>query len=167
MTLWLIGMMGTGKSTAGQIAAEVLDIPFFDTDNEVAAGLGGPVARVWDEFGETGFRVSESEVIHRLAGEMAIVSTGSGAILDEANRARMRASGVVDWLRCRPEVLASRLSGSAGRPLLDGEPDPAKTLAAILESRSTAYSETAHHEIETSSLSVEEVAERVVSLWPS
>jgi len=167
MTLWLIGMMGTGKTTAGRIAAEVLDIPFFDTDDEVATRLGQPVADVWVEVGETGFRVSETEVIQRLAGETAIVSTGGGAILAEANRARMRDSGVVVWLRCSPEVLASRLSGSAGRPLLDGEPEPEKTLATILESRSTAYSETAHHEIDTSSLSVEQVAEKVVALWPS
>lgn len=167
MTLWLIGMMGSGKTTAGRLAADSLGVAFFDTDDEVTASLGRPVPRIWDELGEASFRESESAVIRRLAGEKAVVATGGGAIVDQANRDRMKASGRVVWLRCLPEVLASRLEGSIGRPLLDGEESPAAALGAVLGARSIAYAEASDFEIDTSSLSVEEVAEEIEGLWPS
>jgi shikimate kinase len=167
MTLWLIGMMGSGKTAAGRIAAGRLGVPFFDTDDEVVSDVGHPIARIWDETGETAFRQMESAAMRRLADEEAVISTGGGVVLDEENRVLMRKSGVVVWLRCAPEVLAARLGGSTGRPLLDQEPDRAAALAGVLESRAAAYSETADYEIDTSFLSVEEVARGIEGLWPS
>lgn len=167
MTLWLVGMMGSGKSTSGRLAADSLDVAFFDTDEEVASSAGRPVADVWEELGEPSFREMESGAIRRLAGENAVISTGGGVVLDHGNREVMKTSGSVIWLRCPPEVLASRLQGSSGRPLLDGEPDLAAAIGVVLGRRSAAYSEVADFEIDTSLLSVAEVAARIEGLWPS
>jgi shikimate kinase len=166
MTLWLIGMMGSGKTTAGRLAAGSLGVGFHDTDDEVASGLGCSVAELWNEVGEYGFRVLESAAVQQLAGAVAIISTGGGAVVDKANRERMKATGPVVWLRARPEVLASRLVG-AGRPLLNSSPDRTATLTALLIDRSRTYFETADFEIDTSSLSVEDVASKIEGLWPS
>lgn len=167
MTLWLIGMMGSGKTTAGRLAAGSLGVGFHDTDDEVASGLGCSVAELWTEVGESGFRVLESAAVQQLAGAVAIISTGGGAVVDKANRERMKETGPVVWLRARPEVLASRLEGGARRPLLDSSPDRAATLIALLIDRSRTYSEVADFEIDTSSLSVEDVAGKIAGLWPS
>ncbi|MDP9144446.1 MAG: shikimate kinase, partial [Actinomycetota bacterium] len=70
-------------------------------------------------------------------------------------------------LSCPPEVLASRLEGSSGRPLLDAEPDLAVAIGAVLAQRTSVYSEMADFEIDTSVLSIEEVAVRIEGLWPS
>jgi len=167
MTLWLVGMMGSGKSTAGRLAADSLDVAFFDTDEEVASTVGRQVADIWEELGEPSFREMESGAIRRLAGENAVVSTGGGVVLDHGNRDVMKKSGSVIWLSCPPKVLASRLEGSSGRPLLDGEPDLAAAIGAVLARRSAAYSEVADFEIDTSLLSVAEVAARIEGHWPS
>jgi len=167
MTLWLIGMMGSGKTTAGRLAAETLGIAFFDTDEEVASRLGRPVADIWDELGEPSFREMESAAVRRLAGENAVISTGGGVVLEPGNRDVMKTSGSVVWLSCPPGVLASRLEGSSGRPLLDDQPDLAAAIGDVLVLRSAAYSEMADYEIDTSVLSVEEVALRIEGFWPS
>ncbi len=167
MTLWLIGMMGSGKTTAGRLAAESLGVAFFDTDEEVASSLGRQVADIWQELGESSFREVESAAVRQLAGENAVISTGGGVVLEHGNRDVMKTSGPVVWLSCPPEVLASRLEGSSGRPLLDGEPELAAAIGDVLARRSSAYSETADFEIDTSALSVAEVAARIEGLWPS
>jgi shikimate kinase len=167
MPLWLIEMMGSSKTTAGRLAADSLGVPFFDTDEEVASRLGRPVAAIWDDLGESSFREMESAAVRQLAGERAVISTAGGIVLEEGNREVTKTSGPVVWLSCPPEVLASRLEGSSGRPLLDGEPELAAAIGDVLAKRSSVYSEIADFEIDTSALSVEEVAVRIEGLWPS
>ncbi len=163
--MWLVGMMGSGKTTAGRLAAERLAVPFLDIDDEVAAGRGSSLPELWDELGEKGFRELESAAIERVAGAEAIVSTGGGVVLDRANRYRMKSTGTVVWLKAPPPVLAARLEAGGGRPLLDDHPDQANRLAMLLEERSRAYGDAADYEIDTSQLSVEDVAMRIVGLW--
>jgi len=167
MTLWLVGMMGTGKTSAGRLAAGRLGVPFIDVDEEIATDRGASISEMWAGLGEQGFRVLEAAAIDRVAGARAIVATGGGAVLDPANRNRMRETGTVIWLKTRPEVLAARLDSSGGRPLLDGHPDRGGQVAALLEERAQAYDDAANYEIDTSELSVEEVAMRIVGLWRS
>jgi shikimate kinase len=165
MTLWLVGMMGSGKTTAGRLAAERLGVAFVDVDDEVAAEYGSSVPELWDQMGERGFRRIEGGVIGRVAGSDAVVSTGGGAVLDMANRRRMRDTGRVVWLRADPDVLAGRLGAGGERPLLTDEPDRRARIAELIEERSKAYEDAADYEIDTSRLSVEEVAMRIERLW--
>ena len=85
-TLWLVGVMGAGKTTAGRMAASVLGVPFWDTDEMVESDAGASIAEIWAKDGEDAFRDLESSVVARLSGEEGIVATGGGAVLDPANR---------------------------------------------------------------------------------
>ncbi|HSJ84513.1 MAG TPA: shikimate kinase [Acidimicrobiia bacterium] len=167
MTLWLVGMMGSGKSSAGELAAQRLGVPFVDIDEEIVADQGSSIPKLWADSGERAFRELETAAIGRVAGTRAIVSTGGGAVLDPSNRYRMRTTGTVVWLRARPEVLAERLAEAGeGRPMLDDHPDRGSRIAQLLEARTAAYANAADYELDTSELSVEEVAMRIEELWP-
>lgn len=167
MTLWLVGMMGSGKTVAGRLAAEHLGVPFVDVDEVISTRHGASIPQLWTEKGETFFREEEMSVIEGVAGSEGIVSTGGGAVIEPANRRLMSASGTVVWLQAHPQAIVSRLQKSQGRPLLDGAEDRDTRLAVLLEERSAAYGDVADHEIDTSELSVEEVALRIEGLWPS
>jgi len=161
--MWLVGMMGSGKTRGGRLAATLLGVGFADTDVEVARSAGRTVARIWSSRGEEGFRDLEREAVSSLAGFAGIVATGGGVILDEGNREIMSAGRVV-WLRASPRALAARVSGTE-RPLLHaGRPD-VETLTRLLADREELYRALAHHEMDTEGLEVDEVAHRIESLW--
>jgi len=162
--LWLVGRMGSVKTSTRRRAADRLGVAFHDVDEEVAAGHGSPVPELWDTIGEGVFRELEAAVIDRMAGAHAVVSTG-GAVLDPANRDRMKGTGALVWLQAGPEVLAARLDDGAARPLLEDHPDRRGRIAALLEERGQGYADAADYEIDTSELAVEEVAMRIEELW--
>jgi shikimate kinase len=166
MTLWLVGMMGSGKSSAGALAAENLGVPFHDTDNEIAGRMGCSVAQLWGDLGESAFRDMERATIQRLAGTESVVGTGGGAILDEANRRTMHESGKVVWLTAPSPTLAKRVGSGPERPLLAKDSDVAGNVASILKEREPAYADSADERIDTESRTVEEVAEKIAEAWP-
>ena len=158
--IWLIGMMGSGKSTVGVLLADLLDLPWWDSDDEVEASSGMTVRQLWESQGEQALRSAESEVISRLAGEgEGIVATGGGVVLDPANVETMRRSGTVVWLKAEPPTLAARISGTA-RPLLDVD-DIEQRLADILDNRRSLYAAAAHRQIDTETSSVAEIVAAV------
>lgn len=165
MTMWLVGMMGSGKSAAGRLAASRLGVAFADTDELVAEAAGLLIQELWEEEGEAGFREQERGVVKALAGFDGIVATGGGLVLDEGNRAVI-GEGTVVWLKADTRVLAERLGPSAAhRPLLSGGATPAETLTRILEERDALYRMVADHEIDTSGSDVESTARRIEGLW--
>ena len=165
MTLWLAGMMGSGKTSSGGVAAASLGVPFYDTDVEVIAGLDCTVSELWERVGEAMFREMESDTVKRLAGLDAIVATGGGAVLQEVNRDVMTASGPIVWLQASPEEILERVGATIGRPLLDNSSDRLEELRLLSKERADIYAEVADHVIETSGKSVAEVAEEIESLW--
>ncbi|MCY4621460.1 MAG: bifunctional shikimate kinase/3-dehydroquinate synthase [bacterium] len=150
--LWLIGMMGSGKSTVGRRIVATTGRGFIDVDSMVEERAGKSLASVFDEQGEAAFREMEGAEIRRLSGESApggpgrVIATGGGAVLDPAGVEAMRRSGVVAWLDAPAAVLAGRARG-AGRPLLDGA-DTASRLAEILAGRRSLYQQAAHYRID-------------------
>ena len=161
MNLWLVGMMGSGKTTVGRLVAEESDLPFRDADLIVQDRMQQSIAELWEAGGEDAFRAIESTIIEELAaGTGAVVSTGGGAVLSKANRNAMRRSGAVVWLTASPSVLASRLGGGQGRPLLAGGGE--KRLAELLADRAECYEEVAHHRVTTEGLTPAEVAAEVM-----
>ncbi len=163
--LWLVGMMGAGKSAVGRIIADRRGIPYADIDAEVANRLGCSIAELWGQQGEAAFRDLEAAQVARLATKAPlVVSTGGGVVLRADNVATMRASGAVVWLTASPATLARRVGGGEGRPLLvDG--DPGARLAEILEERRGHYAAAAHHTVNTEGRDAEEVADEVEALW--
>lgn len=165
MTLWVAGMMGTGKTSSGGVAAANLGVPFYDTDVEITVAFGCSISELWERVGETGFRDMESATVLRLAGLEAIVATGGGVILDAGNRTVMGSTGPIVWLQASPEEILERVGSTAGRPLLDNSPDPLEELRVITAQRSGWYREVADHVIETTGKSVVDVATEIAALW--
>ena len=161
MHVWLIGMMGSGKTTVGRLVAAGAAVDFYDVDLEVVRRRGASIPDIWGREGEDGFRALETTVIEQLSGAApAVIATGGGAVLREPNRRAMRRSGTVVWLRAPAGVLAQRVGGGAGRPLL-ADDGGAERLAELIESRRPAYQAAAHHTIGTEDRTPAEVAAEV------
>lgn len=137
----LVGMMGSGKTAVGTALAARLGLPFRDTDAAMEEAARMSVAEIFARDGEDFFRDRESEVLRRvLAAGPAIVSTGGGAFLREANRAAIDSAGVSVWLKAGGDLLWSRVRQKGGRPLLMTA-DPKATLLALLAAREPAYAQ--------------------------
>lgn len=150
--LWLIGMMGSGKSTIGRRIAATMDREFVDVDTVVEERAGQSIAGVFEEQGEAALREIEVAEIRRLSGEAApgatggVIATGGGVVLNPESVEAMRRSGVVAWLDAPAEVLAGRIRGD-DRPLLAGA-DVASRLAEIMAVRHGLYQQAAHYRID-------------------
>ena len=161
--VYLVGMMGAGKTTLGKTLAQKTGLQFIDTDRVVVERTGVPVATIFEFEGEAGFRRREASVIAEIAGRTGcVVATGGGAILAEENRRAMRATGTVIYLRARVESLWERTRHDASRPLL-ATADPKATLATILSERDALYREAAHIVVDTGSQSAASLAARVLA----
>lgn len=163
--LWLVGMMGSGKSLIGPGLAERLRLSFVDTDEAMAARMGCSIAQFWGERGEAAFRSMEAVAISEIsAGPPAVVATGGGAVLQDTNVVAMRGSGRIVWLRAAVETLASRVGSGSGRPLLAGDASVDR-LAEILESRRHQYTSAADVIIDTDDVDPEESIDRIEAWW--
>ncbi|HUE60510.1 MAG TPA: shikimate kinase [Acidimicrobiales bacterium] len=161
--VFLVGMMGVGKTTAGRLLAEKLGWPHLDSDEEVVRVAGKPFPQLWEEGGEPGFRSLETKVVSELAaspGE-AVVALGGGAVLDPQNRETIKGAGLVVWLRADPATLSERVGDGRGRPLLKS--GPAKALKHLSDTRAPLYESVADLVFDVDRMNPREVAERVAS----
>ncbi|WP_246534616.1 shikimate kinase [Planktotalea lamellibrachiae] len=137
----MIGMMGAGKTAVGLAVAERLGVPFMDSDEEIVKAANMSIAEIFERDGEGFFRARESEVIGRLLdSEKAVLSTGGGAFMTDANRNMISDRGVSVWLKADLELLWNRVKHKDTRPLLR-TPDPKKTLTDIYEARVPVYAQ--------------------------
>jgi shikimate kinase len=159
--LWLIGMMGTGKTTVGAIVAERLSLPLVDTDAEVMEQSGKTIPELFTES-EATFRQWESEVITTIAtGRVSVVSTGGGAILEPSNVETMRGSGTTILLTADVAELDRRLHTDDGvaRPL---HVDQAG-LQQLGADRMSTYIAAADHVVDTTARTPHEAAKEVLA----
>ncbi len=161
----LTGFMATGKSAVGRTLAARLGRRFVDSDHEIVARAGKPIALIFAEDGEAAFRRLEREVIANLAQapEPAVIATGGGALVDDANYEALSRAGTIVALAARPEVIARRVSASnVPRPkLAEGNLPLERKIVELMEARQGAYARAAIT-IDTSDLNVEAAAERVL-----
>jgi shikimate kinase len=122
--VWLIGMMGSGKSTVGQLVADRIGRPFYDTDELVEQAGEASIPEIFAAEGESGFRDREKRIVEDVAScPSGIVATGGGIILDPANVASMRRSGTIVLLAGDVETLRRRVGRGDDRPLLAADND--------------------------------------------
>jgi shikimate kinase len=144
--LYLVGMMGCGKTTVGRLVAQKLGYQFFDTDALVEAATHQTVAQVFAERGEDGFRELETHILAELSsyayGSLAI-ATGGGVVLRPQNWSYLH-YGIVVWLDVPAEQLYYRLRHSSTRPLLQ-DPDPRQRIQDILNQRRPLYAQADVH----------------------
>lgn len=161
--IFLVGMMGAGKTTVGRALAQKMQMAFVDTDKVLVERTGVPVATIFEIEGEEGFRRREAAVLEELAHETgSVIATGGGAVLAPGNREVMRRCGTVVYLRARIEHLWERTRHDTNRPLL-ATPDPRATLVRLLEERDPLYREAAHVVVDTGMQSAATLAGRVMA----
>jgi shikimate kinase len=142
----LVGLPGVGKSTVGRRLAKHLGIPFTDCDSLIEQRIGEPIASFFEREGEAVFRDTEQrllgDVVEESAAEGAVIATGGGVVLREANRRLLRERTVCIWLEAKPEALLERLGRSNRRPLFRVA-DPKARLAELAQEREPLYAEVA------------------------
>lgn len=137
--IFLIGPMGTGKTTIGRQLAKALQMTFYDSDQVIEQRTGADIPWIFDLEGEAGFRRREAAVIDELTrGRGVVVATGGGVVLDPKNRQRLKQRGVVVYLHTDVELLARRTAKDNKRPLLRTD-DPAQKLRELMAVREPLY----------------------------
>lgn len=159
--IYLVGLMGAGKTTVGRQLAKRLQRRFLDSDHEIEARTGVRIPVIFEIEGETGFRRRETQVLAELSREQALVlATGGGAVLAPENRKNLRDSGVVVYLHAQPEILYERTHHDRNRPLLQVA-DPLARLRLLYEQRDPIYREVAHLVIDGKNAAVAQLAQRI------
>jgi shikimate kinase len=161
--LFLVGMMGAGKTTIGRALAQRLRMRFVDTDRVMVERTGVPVATIFEIEGEEGFRKRESCVLEEVSeGDSLVIATGGGSVLLRGNRELMRRRGTVIYLRAQVDALWERTRHDTSRPLLKTA-DPRATLATLLEARDPLYREAAHLIVDTGAQSASSLVSRILA----
>lgn len=166
--LVLEGFMGTGKSTVGAILARRLQWDFIDTDEHIERQAGLSIKEIFSQHGEAGFRAMERDACLQAASkQFTVVALGGGALLDSGSRSAIEESGVVILLTCGLQELLMRLEESARkgeRPMLAG--NFGERVEHLLHIRGELY-DSIPLKVDTTHLTPEEVADKVIELYGS
>lgn len=157
--IFLIGPMGSGKTSLGRRVADRLGLEFIDLDEELERRCGVEVAVIFEIEGERGFRQREHELLAEIAQRRGqLVATGGGIVLDPRNREIIHANGHAVWLKASVEQQIRRLERDRRRPLL-AAPDRRQRLESLAVERNPIYERTANQVIESRNLPVARMAE--------
>ena len=163
-SIFLVGMMGAGKTSVGRVLAKRLQKTFYDSDHVIEDRTGVKIPLIFDIEGEPGFRIRESAVVDELTALRDIVlATGGGAVLSERNRDRLRTRGTVVYLRASVRDLLNRTRHDKSRPLLQAA-DPRARLTELYEKRDPLYREVARVTVDTGNQSIASLVNRLCQL---
>jgi shikimate kinase len=158
---FLIGPMGSGKSTVGRLLAKKLGYLFIDTDSEVEAWANTSIANIFKNEGERYFREYETMILSEVSQKAGIVlATGGGIVLNSINRCYLSARGKVIYLQTSLALQHSRTQGNDSRPLLLGE-NSEQLLSNIFLNRKSLYEGLADWIVTTDKCTPDEIAERL------
>lgn len=159
--IFLVGLMGAGKTTVGKLLAKRFNKSFFDTDHEIERRTGVNIPVIFEIEGETGFRAREHAVLQELAKRNNIVlATGGGVVLSKANRDILAQNGTVIYLRAVAADLLQRTRYDKNRPLLQTA-DPLAKLNELYAERDPLYRGVAHLVIDTSRQNVRILVQQI------
>ena len=148
--IFLIGMMGAGKSTVGRLLARRCGFEFIDCDRELETRSGVSIATIFELEGEESFRRREAALIDELTQRpRTVLATGGGVILSAENRSHLRNRGLVIYLRASVDEILRRTQKDRARPLLQ-TPDRRLRIAQLLAEREALYEEIAHVTVQSS-----------------
>lgn len=158
----MVGLMGVGKTTIGRRLAKRLNLPFYDSDEEIEKASGRTVKGYFKDYGEEAFRAGERRVIARLLdGPPLVLSTGGGAFIPEQTRAILSKHSLTIWLKADFDTIMERVSRKNTRPLLD-VPDPEKAMRDLMKVRYPIYAH-AHITVAANSGTHSQTVERVIT----
>ncbi len=163
MNIVLIGYRGTGKSAVGDILAEKLSMKCIGMDAEIVQKAGCSIPEIVAKDGWVRFRDMESELARELSVlDNVIIDTGGGVIERPQNIEFLRKNGLVFWLKASVDVIVSRIADGTERPALTEGKTFTEEVAEVLEARIPKYQAACQFEIDTGSLSPEQVAAEIV-----
>lgn len=161
MQLFLIGLMGAGKTTVGKLLAARLGCDWLDTDKVLEQRCGVSVREIFELEGEAAFRDREQRLLEELTLQPNLVlSTGGGIVLREPNRIALKSRGTVVYLNADPHELWLRTRHDKNRPILQG-PDARQKLIDLHAFRHPLYESTAHLTVQTGRPSVRDVVDKI------
>ena len=164
MNIFIVGPMGSGKSTVGKIISDELFLDFYDTDEEIEERTGASIDWIFDLEGEDGFRKRESVMLEEMVEKNSIVlSTGGGIILSAFNRELLSSRGTVFYLSTPISVQIERTTKVKDRPLLKGG-DPRDILTKLDVERKDFYESVSDHVVKTEDKTSQEVAKEIINL---
>ncbi len=168
LNIYLLGLMGSGKSTVGRQLAQILVREFIDLDNFIEEQAQKLISVIFLEHGEAHFRELESQCLQDISSKKTcVIALGGGAILEEKNRLLIQSTGLSIYLKVRPETLLKRLSDSEHRPLLAGLNSNAKLVKLQeLERVRSGYYEEANLIIENET-APQEAIEKILAALPT
>jgi len=141
--IFLIGPMGSGKTTIGKYLAKMFGLQFYDCDQELERLTGASVSLIFDLEGEAGFRVRENQLLKQLTAKNGVlIATGGGTVCNEENRRLLRSQGLVVYLKTSVENQLKRLNKDKSRPLLQTD-DRTQRLRELAKVRNPLYDATA------------------------
>lgn len=153
--------MGTGKTAVGKRLAGILNMDFFDSDQEIEQVTGMSVARLFQKHGEIRFRSEETLMIQKLATKRnAVIATGGGIVLNSENIELLRSSGYLICLTAKPDVIFDRVKRRNNRPLLK-KGDTYETIITLLDERKELY-QCADFTVDTSNMDFEEIINKIL-----
>lgn len=163
-SIFLIGMMGAGKTTIGRLLAQALGYEFVDTDRELEARSGVLIATIFSIEGEDGFRRREAALLDELSQRRGIVlATGGGAVLSAETRQRLKERGLVVYLRATGDEIHRRTRNDRSRPLLQTA-DPRRRIDELLQQRQPLYEEAAHVVLQSAAANPKRLVRRMLEL---
>ena len=160
MNIYLIGMMGSGKSTVGKILAKKMDLPFMDLDHYIEVKSNKSISEIFKNDGEPHFRELESEALSHIEKSKILVACGGCIVLNKINRDKLRSTGKVVLLKASIPEIAKRLKDAVDRPLLQ-ENERLQELTKIWSERKDYYKETAHIILNTDGQSPNDISEDI------
>jgi len=159
--IYLLGFMGSGKTSVGKKLAEKKNMTFIDLDEKIEESEGMSIAEIFSEKGEAYFRDAEKKVLKELSVmDSCMVATGGGVVMDPENLQAMQDSGVTVSLLASPEIVYERVKNSNLRPLLNVE-NPIDEIKKLMFERASFYIKS-DIIIDTSDLSVDEAADEII-----
>jgi len=160
--IYLIGLMGSGKTTLGKILSKKLDKDFYDSDQVIEEKLGVNVPMIFEYEGEAGFREREKDILRELVSKQNIVlATGGGIILSESNRDLLAKNGIVIYLKSNQKDLVLRMKNDKTRPLLKNG-NVELIIKKLCQEREPLYEEIADFKIATKNKRIYEVVNEII-----
>lgn len=164
--IYLVGLMGAGKTTLGKQLARRLDKPFYDSDHDIEERTGVRIPVIFEIEGEAGFRAREVDAIERLTAlDNIVLATGGGVVINPLNRERLSSRGYVVYLHAQPQDLWQRMRHDKSRPLLRTA-DPLAKLKELYAARDPLYRATADLVMDTGRQSVVTLLRDLLLLLP-
>ena len=164
-SVFLIGFMGTGKSSTARKLSQLAELPVYEMDEEIEKKEGRSIPEIFSDSGEPYFRDLETQMCRDFASMLpCIVSTGGGTPMRRENADYMKAAGTVILLTAEPQTVLSRMASSHERPLLKGHMDDPDFVAELMAKRREAYQYAADHVIKTDGKTPAEVAQEIAAL---